>query len=58
MRGCGSQFGSTAARACMSFAALSQGVAGAVSITIPLIIPIAIFQKQIVSGLTQGAVKG
>jgi len=35
-----------------------QGVAGAVSITIPLIILIVFFQKQIVSGLTQGAVKG
>ena len=41
-----------------SEALLMQGVAGAVSITIPLIILIAIFQKQIVSGLTQGAVKG
>jgi multiple sugar transport system permease protein len=41
-----------------SDALLMQGVAGAVSITIPLIILIAIFQKQIVSGLTQGAVKG
>jgi multiple sugar transport system permease protein len=37
---------------------LMQGIAGAVSITIPLILLIAIFQKQIVSGLTQGAVKG
>jgi ABC-type glycerol-3-phosphate transport system permease component len=37
---------------------LMQGVAGAVSITIPLIILVAVFQKQIVSGLTQGAVKG
>ena len=37
---------------------LMQGVAGAVSITIPLIILVALFQKQIVSGLTQGAVKG
>ncbi|HZF79126.1 MAG TPA: carbohydrate ABC transporter permease [Rubrivivax sp.] len=41
-----------------SDALLMQGVAGAVSITIPLIILVAIFQKQIVSGLTQGAVKG
>ena len=41
-----------------SEALLMQGVAGAVSITIPLIILVAIFQKQIVSGLTQGAVKG
>jgi len=37
---------------------LMQGIAGAVSITIPLILLIAIFQKQIVAGLTQGAVKG
>ena len=37
---------------------LMQGIAGAVSITIPLIILVAFFQKQIVSGLTQGAVKG
>lgn len=37
---------------------LMQGVAGAVSITIPLIILIVFFQKQIVGGLTQGAVKG
>lgn len=37
---------------------LMQGVAGAVSITIPLIILIVVFQKQIVGGLTQGAVKG
>ncbi len=37
---------------------LMQGVAGAVSITIPLILLVALFQKQIVSGLTQGAVKG
>jgi ABC-type glycerol-3-phosphate transport system permease component len=41
-----------------SDALLMQGVAGAVSITIPLIILVALFQKQIVSGLTQGAVKG
>ena len=41
-----------------SEALLMQGVAGAVSITIPLIILVMIFQKQIVSGLTQGAVKG
>jgi len=37
---------------------LMQGVAGAVSITIPLIILVIVFQKQIVGGLTQGAVKG
>ena len=41
-----------------SEALLMQGVAGAVSITIPLIILVVIFQKQIVGGLTQGAVKG
>ncbi len=41
-----------------SEALLMQGIAGAVSITIPLIILVAVFQKQIVSGLTQGAVKG
>jgi len=41
-----------------SDALLMQGVAGAVSITIPLIVLVAIFQKQLVSGLTQGAVKG
>lgn len=37
---------------------LMQGIAGAVSVTFPLIILILIFQKQIVSGLVQGAVKG
>ena len=37
---------------------LMQGVAGAVSIAIPLILLVALFQRQIVSGLTQGAVKG
>jgi ABC-type glycerol-3-phosphate transport system permease component len=41
-----------------SEAFLMQGVAGAVSITIPLIILVLVFQRQIVSGLTQGAVKG
>ncbi len=41
-----------------SEALLMQGVAGAVSITIPLVILVVIFQRQIVSGLTQGAVKG
>ncbi len=41
-----------------SEALLMQGVAGAVSITIPLIILVLVFQRQIVSGLTQGAVKG
>jgi ABC-type glycerol-3-phosphate transport system permease component len=41
-----------------SEAQLMQGVAGAVSITLPLIVLVLVFQKQIVSGLTQGAVKG
>ena len=41
-----------------SEALLMQGVAGAVSITLPLLLLIAVFQKQLVSGLTQGAVKG
>jgi ABC-type glycerol-3-phosphate transport system permease component len=40
-----------------SEALLMQGIAGSISITIPLIILIAIFQRHIVSGLTQGAVK-
>lgn len=37
---------------------LMQGIAGAVSITLPLIILVLFFQRQIVSGLTAGAVKG
>jgi ABC-type glycerol-3-phosphate transport system permease component len=37
---------------------LMQGIAGAVSITVPLIILVLFFQKNLVSGLTQGAVKG
>ena len=37
---------------------LMQGIAGSVSIAIPLILLVALFQRQIVSGLTQGAVKG
>ena len=37
---------------------LMQGVAGSVSIAIPLILLVALFQRHIVSGLTQGAVKG
>lgn len=37
---------------------LMQGVAGAVSITAPLVVLVLFFQKQLVSGLTQGAVKG
>jgi ABC-type glycerol-3-phosphate transport system permease component len=41
-----------------SEALLMQGIAGAVSITLPLILLVAVFQRQIVGGLTQGAVKG
>ena len=41
-----------------SEALLMQGVAGAVSIALPLVLLVAIFQKQLVAGLTQGAVKG
>lgn len=37
---------------------LMNGIAGAVSITIPIIILVFIFQKQIVAGMTAGAVKG
>jgi len=37
---------------------LMQGIAGAVSITIPLIFLVLFFQRQLVSGLVQGAVKG
>lgn len=37
---------------------LMQGIAGAVSVTIPLIFLVMFFQKYIVSGLTHGAVKG
>jgi multiple sugar transport system permease protein len=36
----------------------SISAAGAVSITLPIVILILIFQRQIVSGLVQGAVKG
>ncbi len=35
-----------------------EGVAGAVSVTAPLVVLVLLFQRQIVSGLTQGAVKG
>jgi multiple sugar transport system permease protein len=35
-----------------------EAIAAAVSITAPLFILVMVFQKQIVSGLTQGAVKG
>jgi len=37
---------------------LMLGIAGAVSITLPLIVLVLLFQKYLVSGLTQGAVKG
>ncbi|MFY8105513.1 MAG: carbohydrate ABC transporter permease [Elstera sp.] len=37
---------------------LMQGIAGAVSVTIPLIFLVLFFQRQLVSGLVQGAVKG
>ena len=35
-----------------------QGIAGAVSVTAPPVVLVLVFQGQIVSGLTQGAVKG
>ncbi|KII11668.1 carbohydrate ABC transporter permease [Phaeobacter sp. S60] len=41
-----------------SLARLMHGIAGAVSITIPIIVLVFVFQKQIVSGMTAGAVKG
>ncbi len=37
---------------------LMLGIAGAVSVTIPIIVLIYLFQKQIVAGMTAGAVKG
>ena len=37
---------------------LMHGIAGAVSVTIPIIILVYLFQKQIVSGMTAGATKG
>jgi ABC-type glycerol-3-phosphate transport system permease component len=37
---------------------LMQGIAGAVSITLPLVVLVIFFQRQLVSGLTAGAVKG
>jgi ABC-type glycerol-3-phosphate transport system permease component len=37
---------------------LMQGIAGAVSVVIPVILLILLFQRQIVAGMTQGAVKG
>lgn len=41
-----------------SMSGLMHGIAGAVSITIPIVILIYIFQRQIVAGMTAGAVKG
>lgn len=41
-----------------SAARLMHGIAGAVSITIPIIILVYAFQKQIVAGMTAGAIKG
>ena len=35
-----------------------EAIAAAVSITAPLFLLVMVFQKQIVSGLTAGAVKG
>lgn len=37
---------------------LMLGIAGAVSVVVPIIVLILLFQKQIVAGMTQGAVKG
>ena len=37
---------------------LMLGIAGAVSITVPIIIMVLFFQKYIVAGMTQGSVKG
>jgi multiple sugar transport system permease protein len=37
---------------------LVESIAAAASITLPLFILVMFFQKQIVSGLTQGSVKG
>lgn len=41
-----------------SLAKLMHGVAGAVSITLPLVVLVLFFQRYIVAGLTGGAVKG
>ena len=41
-----------------SVARLMHGIAGAVSVTIPIIVLVYIFQKQIVAGMTAGATKG
>lgn len=37
---------------------LMLGIAGAVSVTLPIILLILVFQRQIVAGMTAGAVKG
>lgn len=37
---------------------LLRGIAGAVSVCLPLVVLIGLFQRQIVAGLVQGAVKG
>ncbi len=37
---------------------LMQGIAGAVSVMIPLVVLVIFFQRRIVAGLVQGAVKG
>ncbi len=37
---------------------LMHGIAGAVSVTVPIVILIYVFQRQIVAGMTAGAVKG
>jgi len=37
---------------------LMMGIAGAVSITLPLIVLVLLFQRYLVAGMTQGAVKG
>ena len=37
---------------------LMLGIAGAVSVVIPIVILILIFQRYIVAGMTAGAVKG
>ena len=37
---------------------LMHGIAGAVSVTVPIVILIYIFQKQLIAGMTAGSVKG
>jgi ABC-type maltose transport system permease subunit len=37
---------------------LMLGIAGAVSISLPLIVMVLVFQKNLVSGMISGAVKG